>query len=166
LFYLKPFRASDIVGFEPFFYPLDRIEDWGRAYGHAGFYQHQSLIPAAAGPEPVRALLRKRREHHQSSFVTVLKDYGDLASPGMLSFPQAGLSLALDVPNLGERTVRLLDALDEIVLAAGGRINPAKDARMSPATFRAGYPRLEEFSRLVDPAFSSGFWRRMGMNPA
>ena len=161
LFYLKPFRRSEIVGFEPFFYPLDRIDDWGRAYGRAGFYQHQSLIPAAAGPEPVRALLRTRREYQQSSFVTVLKDYGDLASPGLLSFPQAGLSLALDVPNLGERTLRLLDALDEIVLAARGRINPAKDARMSPATFRAGFPRLAEFSHLVDPAFSSGFWRRM-----
>ncbi len=161
LFFLKPFRASAVVGFEPFFYPLDRLDDWGRAYGRAGFYQHQSLIPAPAGPEPVRALLRARREHQQSSFVTVLKDYGDLSSPGLLSFPQAGLSLALDVPNLGERTLRMLDALDEIVLAAGGRINPAKDARMSPATFRAGYPRLDEFTRHVDPAFSSGFWRRM-----
>ena len=161
LFYLKPFRASAIVGFEPFFYPLDRINDWGRAYGPAGFYQHQSLIPAAAGPDPVRALLRARGQHKQSSFVTVLKDYGDLTSPGLLSFPQAGLSLALDVPNLGAKTLRMLDAMDEIVLAAGGRINPAKDARMSPATFRAGYPKLERFTPHVDPAFSSGFWRRM-----
>ncbi len=161
LFYLKPFRASAVVGFEPFFYPLDRIHNWGRAYGHAGFYQHQSLIPAAAGPEPVRALLRARLEHKQSSFVTVLKDYGSLTSPGLLSFPQAGLSLAVDLPNLGDRTLRLLDAMDEIVVAAGGRINPAKDARMSPATFRAGYPQIAEFARHVDPAFSSGFWRRM-----
>ena len=81
-----------------------------------------------------------------------------------MSFPQPGLSLAVDLANLGERTLRLLDALDEIVLAAGGRIYPAKDARMSPATFRAGYARLAEFARLIDPAFSSGFWRRM--NPA
>ena len=32
---------------------------------------------------------------------------------------------------------------------------------MAPATFRAGYPRWEEFSRHVDPAFSSSFWRRV-----
>jgi len=166
LFYLKPYRASAVVGFEPFFYPLDRIENWGRAYGHAGFYQHQSLIPAAAGSEPVRALMRTRHEHKQSSFVTVLKDYGSLPSPGLLSFPQAGLSLAIDLPNLGDRTLRLLDALDEIVLAAGGRINPAKDSRMSPATFRAGFPQWEAFTKFIDPAFSSGFLRRMNDSSA
>jgi FAD/FMN-containing dehydrogenase len=166
LFYLKPLRAKANLGFEPFFYPLDRLNDWGRAYGRSGFYQHQCLIPAAAGPEPVRALLRKRREHGQSSFVTVLKDFGELTSPGLLSFPRAGLSLALDVPNLGERTLRLLDALDEIVVAAGGRINPAKDARMSAATFSAGYPQWEAFTKLIDPAFSSGFLRRMNGSSA
>ena len=162
--YALPVRGEEVVGFQPFFYQLDRLDDWGRAYGRDGFYQHQALIPAAVGPEPIRALIRTMQVHGQASFVTVLKQYGELSSPGLMSFPQPGLSLAVDLANLGERTLRLLDALDEIVLAAGGRIYPAKDARMSPATFRAGYARLAEFARLIDPAFSSGFWRRM--NPA
>jgi hypothetical protein len=46
-------------------------------------------------------------------------------------------------------------------MEAGGAIYPAKDARMSPATFAASFPRVEEFSRHVDPAFSSSFWRRV-----
>lgn len=154
----------ETVGFQPFFYQLDRLDDWGRAYGGAGFYQHQALIPVAAGAEPIRNLLRTIQAHGQTSFVTVLKQYGDLPSPGLLSFPQAGLSLAVDLPNLGERTLRLLDALDEIVVAAVGRIYPAKDARMSPSTFRAGFPAWETFSRSIDPAFSSGFLRRITSN--
>lgn len=162
--YALPVRDAEVVGFQPFFYQLDRLDNWGRAYGREGFYQHQALIPAVAGPEPIRSLIRAMQAHGQTSFVTVLKQYGEISSPGLMSFPQPGLSLAVDLANLGDRTLRLLDALDEIVLAAGGRIYPAKDARMSPATFQAGYPRIAEFARLIDPAFSSGFWRRM--NPA
>jgi FAD/FMN-containing dehydrogenase len=159
--YLAPIAESEDMGYEPFFYPLDQIDNWQRAYGPAGFYQHQSLIPDSAGSEPIRALLRALPAHGQMSFVTVLKKYGVLSSPGMMSFPRAGLSLALDLPNLGDRTLRLLDTLDEIVVAAGGRIYPAKDARMSPDTFRAGYPQWEAFTKFIDPAFSSGFLRRM-----
>ncbi len=159
--YLAPISESEDMGYEAFFFPLDQIDNWQRAYGTAGFYQHQSLIPVAAGPEPIRALLGALPAHGQMSFVTVLKKFGESSSPGMLSFPREGLSLALDLPNLGDRTLRLLDALDEIVVAAGGRIYPAKDARMSPDTFRAGFPQWEAFTKFIDPAFSSGFLRRM-----
>jgi len=79
----------------------------------------------------------------------------------MLSFPRPGATLALDFPNRGAETFALLDALEAIVREAGGALYPAKDARMSPATFASGYPRLAEFERHVDPAFSSSFWRRV-----
>ena len=55
----------------------------------------------------------------------------------------------------------LLDRLDAIVCEAGGRIYPAKDARMSVETFRRGYPRLEEFRKFVDPRLGSSFARRV-----
>ena len=38
---------------------------------------------------------------------------------------------------------------------------PAKDARMSSASFQAFYPQWEAFAAHVDPAFSSSFWRRV-----
>jgi len=79
----------------------------------------------------------------------------------MLSFPRPGATLALDFPNEGDETFVLLEALEAIVREAGGALYPAKDARMSPATFAAGYPRLADFERHVDPAFSSSFWRRV-----
>jgi hypothetical protein len=71
------------------------------------------------------------------------------------------VTLALDLPMRGEETLKLLERLDAMVRDAGGAIYPAKDARMSPATFASSFPRVAEFERHVDPAFSSSFWRRV-----
>ena len=90
----------------------------------------------------------------------MLKHFGPLESPGLLSFPMAGTTLALDFPNRGARTLALLDRLDGIVRAAGGRVYPAKDGRMSGEMLAAGFPALDRFRASVDPAFSSSFWRR------
>jgi len=87
---------------------------------------------------------------------------GPLPSPGLLSFPMEGTTLALDFPNRGSATLELLARLDRIVLEAGGRLYPAKDGRMPVDVFRAGYPNWQRFADHVDPAFSSAFWRRVG----
>jgi hypothetical protein len=79
----------------------------------------------------------------------------------MLSFPRPGLTLAVDFGFRGPGTLRLLDDLDAIVRESGGAVYPAKDARMSAASFRSFFPEYESFSRLVDPKFSSSFWRRV-----
>jgi hypothetical protein len=95
------------------------------------------------------------------SFLAVLKTFGGLESPGMLSFPCRGTTLALDFPNHGDETLKLMSSLDAIVAEAGGRLYPAKDGRMPAAMFRSGYPKLATFMPLVDPGYSSGFWRRI-----
>jgi L-gulonolactone oxidase len=79
----------------------------------------------------------------------------------MLSFARPGITLAVDVPNRGEATQRLLRDLDDLVLEANGALYPAKDARMPARLFRAGFPRAAEFARHVDPMASSSFWRRV-----
>jgi len=147
--------------FQSFFFPLDSVANWNRLYGPRGFYQYQCVIPGQAGPEMTTELLEKIAQSGQGSFLAVLKQFGSLTSPGMLSFPQCGVTLALDFPNTGARIERLFTQLDEIVAAAGGRLYPAKDARMPAELFRNSYPRWSEFERYVDPAFSSGFWRRV-----
>ena len=97
------------------------------------------------------------------SFLTVLKRFGDLPSPGILSFPRPGYTLTLDFPNRGQSTRALLDTLDRITVEAGGAVNPYKDARMGPATFAASFPRWRELETMRDPAFVSDFWRRTAM---
>jgi hypothetical protein len=101
----------------------------------------------------------------QGSMLAVLKHCGPATSPGMLSFPMPGITLALDFPNRPKTLPRLFDDLDAIVGAAGGRVYPAKDGRMPQSLFRSGYPRWREFSEFIDPRCSSSFWRRVGEQP-
>lgn len=149
------------VHYDPFFYPLDIVAHWNRVYGKRGFMQYQCVVPYERDHRSIREILRRIAHSGQASFLAVLKEFGDLPSPGLLSFPRPGVTLALDFANAGPRTYRLFEELDAMVRAAGGVLYPAKDARMSPADFQAFYPQWREFSRYIDPHFSSSFWRRV-----
>jgi L-gulonolactone oxidase len=144
-----------------YLYPLDAIRDWNRAYGRRGFYQHQCVISPSEAEPAIAEMLRVVAASGQGSPLAVLKNFGNLPSPGMLSFPREGTTLALDFPNRGEATLALLRRLDAIVIAAGGRLYPAKDELMTAQAFRLGYPRLDEFAQHVDEGMSSSFWRRV-----
>lgn len=161
LYFHRPRRRHALQHYQPFFYPLDGIADWNRLYGPQGFVQHQCVLPPDAAPAALVELLDTIADSGTGSFLAVLKTFGDLPSQGMMSFPRPGTTLALDFPWRGEDTARLLDRLDTIVAAAGGAVYPAKDARMSGAHFRRFFPDWEAFSRHIDPAFSSSFWRRV-----
>jgi FAD/FMN-containing dehydrogenase len=147
--------------YSPFFHPLDAVNGWSRIYGKRGFYQYQCVVPFDGGLEAMTDMLRRIADSGQASFLAVLKTFGDLPSPGLLSFPRPGITLALDFANRGELTLALFRELDAIVRAAHGAWYPAKDARMSPEDFRASYPALDRFLPHVDPAFTSDFWKRM-----
>lgn len=153
--------GKGVAHYEPFSYPLDNILDWNRMYGPRGFYQYQSVVPRAVGQEAVQAMLDAIAESGEGSFLAVLKTFGERQSLGMLSFPQPGVTLALDFPNRGTRTLRLLERLDAIVREAHGRLYPAKDARMPRDLFESGYPLLNEFLSYRDPGISSGLSRRL-----
>ena len=144
-----------------YLFPLDAVGHWNRLYGRPGFFQHQSVLPRADAPARVREILAAVAASGDASFLSVLKVFGGHEPPGLLSFARPGVTLALDLPMRGAQTLSLLERLDAIVRDAGGAIYPAKDARMSAATFRASFPRWEEFRTHVDPAFSSSLWRRV-----
>jgi L-gulonolactone oxidase len=150
------------ISYEPFFYPLDAIGAWNRMYGKHGLYQYQSVVPPEAARDATKAMLEAISAASEGSFLAVLKIFGDRASPGMLSFPRAGTTLALDFPNRGASTLSLMARLDAIVREAGGRLYPAKDGRIPAEMFRAFYPNWQDFALYVDPGFSSHFWRRVG----
>lgn len=151
-----PMRSN----YEPFFYPLDKILNWNRIYGRKGFQQYQCVIPDANAAAAVPELLGAIADSGQGSFLAVLKRCGDAVSPGLLSFPMPGTSLALDFPNTGSLPA-LLSRLDSIVRSAHGRLYPAKDAHMSGSDFRAAYPQWEQLERLRDPSILSRFWKRV-----
>lgn len=159
----KAGEATRTVPWQSYFYPLDSIGHWNRLYGPRGLFQHQSAYPHANGHDTTVRLIECAQAHGHASFLTVLKKFGAVPSPGLLSFPRPGFTLTLDFANQGPATLRLLDALDDIVIAAGGAINPYKDARMSAAAFEASFPGWRRLEAQRDPAMMSDFWRRTAM---
>ena len=158
----RPFVLGEKqVHYDPFFFPLDAVAQWNRLYGPRGFFQHQSAVPMAGAFETLRKLLELTAEFAEGSFLVVLKLFGDKPSPGIMSFPLPGATLALDFPNKGESTRRLLDRMAEVVLAAGGRLYPAKDATMSGDGVPRRLSGLAQVEAQRDPAIMSDFWRRV-----
>jgi len=164
LYYNKQFakRKTGTVDYEPFFYPLDSILHWNKIYGRSGLLQFQCVIPWEDVPqEGIVRILKAITSSGLASFLAVIKVFDDVASPGMLSFPKPGITLALDFPIREEVSFDLLDRLASITLEHGGRLYPAKDARMTAAQFQAFYPQWREFSAYIDPHFDSAFWQRV-----
>jgi FAD/FMN-containing dehydrogenase len=154
-------EVASLVGYDPFFYPLDRLQQWNRMYGRAGFQQYQCVVPQQDGREVIRAVMQQISKSGTGSFLAVLKQCGELASPGLLSFPLHGVSLALDFPQRDQVNERLFKKLDALVHAVGGRLYPAKDAHMSATHFKQAYPQWEKIEALRDPQLLSQFWKRV-----
>lgn len=161
-FHFQKLRSGvSLTHYEPFFYPLDNLRKWNRIYGPKGFYQYQFVVPREEAKETIILVLNEIKRSGEGSFLSVLKSFGNKESKGMLSFPMPGITLAVDFPNSGSTTTALLDKLDYIVMEAGGRIYPAKDARMQKKLFQSGYSRLEDFLGYRDPGISSALSRRL-----
>jgi hypothetical protein len=154
------------VGYRSFFFPLDAVANWNRLYGPMGLRQHQSVIPMVRAEATVAAMLEETHRAGEGSFLTVLKLFGDRPPAGLMSFPMPGATLTLDFPYRGPSTDRLLDRLDALTITAGGRVNPYKDAHMSPDTFRASFPMAVHFTQFMDPQAVSRFSERVGLRSA
>ena len=158
-------RRGEVQGIAPFFHPLDGLGQWSRAYGRRGFVQYQYVVPLEAH-ETVRRSIEALHAGGAVPSLAVLKRFGP-GNAGHLSFPAPGWTLAVDVP-VTAGTGAALRALDELVLAAGGRVYLAKDARMAPDALPRMYPRLEAWRAVrdrVDPdrVFTSDLARRLAL---
>ena len=148
LLYFHAYRVKPVehlIHPQPFFYPLDSVRDWNRLYGRRGMVQYQCVIPEHADPATFRRLLEVVSRMGGASPVSVIKDCGP-EGRGMISFPMAGMSLALDLPYRAGRTETLVDALNEIVVTARGRIYLTKDALTRRDHFAAMEPRLARWN--------------------
>lgn len=153
-------KEKQLVHYNPFFYPLDAVNNWNKAYGKNGFLQYQFVVPFGKDLTTIKKIMQIISESGLSSFLTVLKTFGKVKSPGLMSFPREGITMAVDF-RITRKTLDVLNECDKIVRSAGGVLYPAKDARMSGEDFRYFYPQWEELAKLKDPKISSSFWRRV-----
>ncbi len=154
------------VGFEPFFYPLDKAAEWNRLYGKQGLIQYQFAIPFGVSADLLREIVQRIAAAGLASPLAVLKVFG-AANDNHLSFPIEGYTLALDF-KATPKALKVADELDRLVLSGGGRLYLTKDARMAPETFHASYDRIDEFEAVrkqygADGVFVSEQSRRLGL---
>jgi FAD/FMN-containing dehydrogenase len=163
--YYQTHRDADAtpLHYDPYFFPLDSVLEWNRIYGRRGFFQYQFVVPKSE-TAALRKILEIVVRSGEGSFLSVLKQFGTKASPGMMSFPMPGYTLAVDFKNQGKKTLKVFERLDEIVIAAGGRVYPAKDARMPAGAFQKYFPKWSTFEQYIDPKFTSNFWKRVKGN--
>lgn len=136
-----------IVHPDSFFYPLDALDDWNLIYGRRGFTQYQCVLPHADDNGPARRFLERFVSDGGMGFLCVIKDCG-AEGKGMLSFPRPGMSIAMDFPIHPTKTPALVDRLNELVIAEGGRIYLTKDTFTRAEHFRAMEPRIEAFNEV------------------
>jgi FAD/FMN-containing dehydrogenase len=150
-------QSSEQQSMYRWFFPLDGVRHWNRMYGKAGFRQYQCVVPR----EAVRELLSIIRRSGEGSFLAVLKQFGERQSPGLISFPRPGVTLALDFPWRGRVTEALFESLDAVVTEHNGAVYPAKDAHMSAQHFQRAYPAWEQLEEKRDLRIQSLFWQRV-----
>lgn len=160
-FRLNKLSKNNLQHYRNFFFPLDLIKNWNKAYGKKGFYQYQFVVPLQSSELVMNQVFKILDEKNHRPALGVLKNFGSVKSVGMLSFPTEGVTLAIDLQNKGKETLSLLNRLDEILLQNNGRIYPAKDARMSKEMFLSNYKNFDHFLKFIDPRFSSTFLERV-----
>lgn len=159
-----PRRGRTVVKpINDFFFPLDKIYDWNRLYGKAGFHQFQCVVPISAA-DALRAMMEKIAKAGVASPLAVLKRMG-AGRAGMMSFPMEGYTLAVDFPNRG-RAEDIIKDLVQDTAKAGGRIYLAKDSVADADTVAAMYPERAAWAKAVaeiDPtgAFETDMTRRL-----
>lgn len=159
-------RTGELQRISTFFHPLDAVPHARRFRGRGGFVHYEFAV-ADRRAETLRRIVGQLSQRRCPSFRAALKRFGP-SGPGWLSFPEAGWSLALDLPAALPGLARFLDRLDEEVAAAGGRVCLTADSRLRPDALAAMYPRLGEFRQLraeLDPngAFRSDLSRRLSL---
>jgi L-gulonolactone oxidase len=163
LYYRSHRTGLHTIPIEHWMYPLDSVQHWNRLYGRRGFHQFQSVVPRSEAQAAVSEMLKATSAAHQGSFLAVLKNFGNKESPGLMSFPMPGTTLALDFPNRGKITEDLLLELHRITSNARGRLYPAKDGCSPANSLENGYPNFGRFTRSIDPGIESLQARRLGL---
>lgn len=166
LWYRKsPTKAGAVQNITQFLHPLDIAGEWNRVYGPRGFLQYQFVVPFGA-EDTIRETVRIIAHSGHVSALNVLKRFGE-GNRAPLSFPTPGWTLCVDFP-VRSGLHELCERLDELVLAADGRLYLAKESRTTPEALQRMYPRIDEWRKVraaVDPAgvFSSDLSRRLAL---
>jgi hypothetical protein len=167
LFYNKhKLMPESVQELRPFLFPWDNIPNFNELYGPQGFYEYQACVPEEAAErffaELSHLLLEARSD--MPVYFAAFKRMGE--TEGIMSYPFKGYSFLIDVKATDKAEI-YLDRLDALVCDCGGRVNLAKDARLSAESCKKMYKQTDTFLSVVErfnkPALqASAMARRFG----
>ncbi|MDH4471756.1 MAG: SDR family NAD(P)-dependent oxidoreductase [Fluviicola sp.] len=159
--YKRSMLKNKVASVSDYFFPLDNIGNWNRLYGRKGFIQYQFVLPKINVIEQFESIFQCINAHSCKPLLAVLKRHGDLVSPGIVSFPLEGYSLALDFRFQPQLTAMIAE-LDELVTNFGGRIYLAKDHLLQAHHFERMYPSVGRFKTAIQEINPSGLTTLLG----
>ena len=145
---------KNIVDWDTFFYPLDKILNWNKIYGYKGFAQFQCVIPLSVSRKGISEMLNLISDSNSTCFLAVLKRFGQDESN--FSFPMEGYSLALDFP-INKENLLLMNSLDQITVKYGGRFYLVKDSRLKRKIFKKSDARIKNFKVFRENKYNSNY---------
>lgn len=146
-------QRGSVQNITAFYQVLDLFGNWNRVFGSRGFLQYQFVVPLGAEPT-IRRIVEKIAHSRFTSGLNVFKRFGE-GNAAPMSFPIPGWTITVDFPIMSGLSAFCTE-LDEMVLAAGGRLYLAKESRTSPAAFAAGYPRIDEWRNVRSTVDATG----------
>ncbi|OQY77601.1 MAG: hypothetical protein B6D45_02565 [Ignavibacteriales bacterium UTCHB3] len=73
---MNKLKSDGKIHINPFFYPLDSVNNWNRIYGKKGFLQYQFVLPLENSREGMTEILTALHNEGRGSFLAVLKLFG------------------------------------------------------------------------------------------
>lgn len=126
----------------------ERLFGWNQLYGRTGMIEYQFAIAEDAFPHILEGLIRDARRRSVPMLAAVIKRLGERCSPGLLSFPKAGLTVNFQTP-WSPAALDLLSGFSDVLAAAGGRVNLTKDCCVGPGQLARMYDQLGDWQAIV-----------------
>lgn len=147
-FYFNKQPAKEqIMPLQQFNNPLDAILHWNRLYGKKGLVQFQAVFAVDDALSILNQLIAIIREKQATPTLAVLKYFSEQGL-GLLSFTQAGFTIAIDFINNQKGQAAIL-AMNELITQKEGKIYLAKDFLLTKTQFRQQYKNYSEFADLL-----------------
>lgn len=151
---------------------LDYIPNWKNIYKPGGFIQYQTFVPFTDAERTLRRLWVTCHKRGVTPWLGVFKRHKD--DPYLMTHAVDGYSVAMDIGVQEHNRAKVWDLsheLDEILIAAGGRLYFAKDATMRPEILERMYrpERVAAFRKMKERCDPEGILqtnlsRRIGVS--
>jgi len=150
VFYAKhqmaPSAAQEL---RPFLFPWDNLANFNELYGKNGFYEYQCCVPEEGALEFFKMLSCELAEIKNDVPVYFAAFKRMSNCEGLMSYPFKGYSFLIDVKATAPAHA-FLERLDALVCEYGGRVNLAKDARLSARYCHIMYPQTNAFLTVAE----------------